>query len=143
MANLKTLQFVTDGCMKGQVFIHKYPTKTDFVAQSLMGSLWQLLFLRILALSLQAKDVYALVRYVRTDDSSPKLGVLIPHIGKQIWCAWIQLPFKEDVREYSFTTLAPLLLNPGSNSQTPSWNETSSASRVESGWVVEFWRGET
>ncbi|KAI9329498.1 SPOC like C-terminal domain-containing protein [Obelidium mucronatum] len=87
----------------------------------------------VLALSLQAKDMYALVRYVRADDAGPKLGVLIPHIGKKIWCAWIQIPFKEDVREYSFTTLAPLLLNPGSNSQTQTWvDQTSSASLAAS-----------
>ncbi|KAI8609215.1 SPOC like C-terminal domain-containing protein [Chytriomyces sp. MP71] len=81
----------------------------------------------VLALSMQSKDVFALVRYVRIDNAAPKLGVLIPHIGKKIWCAWLQLPFKEDVREYSFTTLAPLLFNPGMT-QTPSFQESSSAS---------------
>ncbi|KAJ3248630.1 X-ray repair cross-complementing protein 5 [Chytriomyces hyalinus] len=81
-----------------------------------------------LALSMQAKDVYALVRYVRIDNASPKLGVLIPHIGKKIWCAWMQIPFKEDVREYSFTTLCPLLLNPGPSTQTQTFRATSSAS---------------
>ncbi|KAJ3201024.1 ribosomal protein S14, S11 [Entophlyctis luteolus] len=84
----------------------------------------------VLTLSLQAKDVYALVRYVRIDNAAPKLGVLIPHIGKRIWCAWLQLPFKEDVREYSFTTLAPLLLDSGSQIEDSFLNraENSSAS---------------
>ncbi|KAJ3283149.1 X-ray repair cross-complementing protein 5 [Rhizoclosmatium sp. JEL0117] len=82
----------------------------------------------VLASSLQAKDMYALVRYVRINDASPKLGILVPHIGKKIWCAWIQLPFKEDVREYSFTTLAPLLLNHGGSTATQTFHESASAS---------------
>ncbi|KAJ3119517.1 X-ray repair cross-complementing protein 5 [Physocladia obscura] len=83
----------------------------------------------VLALSLKTKDVCALVRYVRIKDAPPKIGVLIPHIGKRIWCAWIQIPFKEDVREYAFTTLAPLLLDPGaSTTQSQSFSESSSAS---------------
>ncbi|KAJ3092862.1 X-ray repair cross-complementing protein 5, partial [Phlyctochytrium bullatum] len=43
-----------------------------------------------LALALRLKKKYALVRYVRIRNAKPKLGVLIPHIGKKIWCAWVQ-----------------------------------------------------
>ncbi|KAJ3108090.1 X-ray repair cross-complementing protein 5 [Phlyctochytrium planicorne] len=64
-----------------------------------------------LALALKFRSKYALVRYVRIDNAAPKLGVLMPHIGKKIWCAWIQIPYKEDIREYAFPSLTPLLEN--------------------------------
>ncbi|KAI8852129.1 hypothetical protein BC829DRAFT_414707 [Chytridium lagenaria] len=61
----------------------------------------------------------ALVRYVRIDNAAPKLGILVPHIGKKIWCAWIQVPYKEDIREYAFPSLTPLLEDVTPTSQIP------------------------
>jgi hypothetical protein len=46
-----------------------------------------------MALSLKSRDMAALVRYVRTQNAAPKLGILVPHIGRKIWCAWIQVSF--------------------------------------------------
>ncbi|KAJ3199085.1 X-ray repair cross-complementing protein 5, partial [Dinochytrium kinnereticum] len=43
-----------------------------------------------LALALQFRNKFALVRYIRIKNASPKIGILIPHIGKKIWCAWVQ-----------------------------------------------------
>ncbi|KAJ3410505.1 X-ray repair cross-complementing protein 5 [Chytridiales sp. JEL 0842] len=74
-----------------------------------------------MALTLKSRNMAALVRYVRIDNAAPKLGILVPHIGSKIWCAWIQVPFKEDVREFTFPSLLPLLddetTKPSSQSQ--------------------------
>ena len=45
----------------------------------------------VLALTLEIQNVVGLVRYVRVSDSAPKLGILVPHIGRKLWMAWIQV----------------------------------------------------
>ncbi|TPX62530.1 hypothetical protein PhCBS80983_g00274 [Powellomyces hirtus] len=52
----------------------------------------------------------ALARYVRTDNSNPKLGFLIPHqsqneLAQKESALWVQIPFFEDIREHVFKSL--------------------------------------
>ncbi|KAJ3316513.1 X-ray repair cross-complementing protein 5, partial [Blyttiomyces sp. JEL0837] len=78
-----------------------------------------------MCVALKTKNMVGLVRYVRIKNAAPKLGILVPHIGRKIWCAWIQIPFKEDIREYSFPSLTPLLQDfSATSSQTLSQQST-------------------
>ncbi|KAI8827210.1 SPOC like C-terminal domain-containing protein [Fimicolochytrium jonesii] len=53
----------------------------------------------------------AIVRYVRNDRANPKLGAIIPYGSKekQDWALFVQLPFAEDLRAYSFPNFDFLL----------------------------------
>ncbi|KAJ3069683.1 X-ray repair cross-complementing protein 5 [Podochytrium sp. JEL0797] len=123
------LGFIKDTDVSRDLFIndsiHIIPSQTCTPTQTRL--------FEILTLSLKTKNMYALVRYVWRTDSPPKIGVLIPHVGKRLWCVWNQLPFKEDVREYSFTTLAPLLLDSvGVEGSETAYRESSSATLAAS-----------
>ncbi|KAJ3180875.1 X-ray repair cross-complementing protein 5 [Irineochytrium annulatum] len=62
------------------------------------------------ALTLTTKSMAALCRYHRTEKSAMKLGILLPHpLRSKTWLTFIQVPFKEDIREYAFPSLTPLL----------------------------------
>ena len=48
----------------------------------------------------------AIVRYKRTEDSNPVIGAMFPKIKKCYDCLdFTQLPFAEDIREWSFPVL--------------------------------------
>lgn len=48
----------------------------------------------------------AVVRYVKRNNDRPLLGILIPVVKADVECFyWNQLPFEEDIREYSFAAL--------------------------------------
>jgi hypothetical protein len=94
---------------------------------------------QLLAISMDIKKVAALVRYVRTDDSPPKVGILFPKIGKaneegiaRISCYWVQIPFKEDIRSYDFPILSNLLLDSTLSSSSSSSSSSSTQSSVSS-----------
>ncbi|KAH9075752.1 SPOC domain-like protein [Lactarius deliciosus] len=52
-------------------------------------------------------NMYAITRWVNRDGSDPKMGVLAPCRFQKVDCfLWVQMPFADDVRKYTF---APLL----------------------------------
>ncbi|RKP10867.1 SPOC like C-terminal domain-containing protein [Thamnocephalis sphaerospora] len=56
--------------------------------------------------ALYEKDAMALVRYVRVDNASPKLGVLWPRIkATGVFLNFAHVPFADDVRHYLFASL--------------------------------------
>ncbi|KAI9101648.1 SPOC like C-terminal domain-containing protein [Phlyctochytrium arcticum] len=61
----------------------------------------------LLMQGLEECNCAALVRYVRCSNANPKLGVLWP--SKRDWAWWVQMPFAEDLRLYSFAPLEYLL----------------------------------
>ncbi|XP_067843025.1 X-ray repair cross-complementing protein 5 isoform X2 [Heptranchias perlo] len=56
--------------------------------------------------SLEELDMVAIVRYVYDRRSNPQVGVALPVIKEKYEClAYIQLPFMEDLRHFTFTSL--------------------------------------
>ena len=54
-------------------------------------------------------DSFAVVRYVWRNSSQPKLGVLMPHRKEGYQCLlYAQLPFREDVRPFTFPSLSAM-----------------------------------
>ncbi|KAJ3043868.1 X-ray repair cross-complementing protein 5 [Rhizophlyctis rosea] len=66
--------------------------------------------------TLEDRQAAAIVRYCRTDNSNPKLGVMAP--SKKGWAVFAQLPFAEDVRSHSFPPLEHLIAEVGTVSQS-------------------------
>jgi hypothetical protein len=59
--------------------------------------------------ALREKNYGALIRYCRIRDAAPKLGVMVcSPKGQGLFC---QIPYKEDIRDYSFSVVDPLLYN--------------------------------
>lgn len=58
--------------------------------------------------ALAETDSVAIIRYVKRNKSVPHLGVLSPHIKADYECLFYNaLPFSEDIRQFSFASLAP------------------------------------
>ncbi|KAI0307520.1 SPOC domain-like protein [Multifurca ochricompacta] len=54
-------------------------------------------------------DMYAITRWVTKDGSDPKMGVLAPCRFRKVDCfLWVQMPFADDVRKYTFSPLQNL-----------------------------------
>ncbi|KAF8708422.1 SPOC domain-like protein, partial [Rhizoctonia solani] len=51
------------------------------------------------------QGLMALVRWVNRDDSDPKMGVCKAEPGEVDYMMWVQVPFAEDIRHYSFPSL--------------------------------------
>ncbi|CAE6456567.1 unnamed protein product [Rhizoctonia solani] len=51
------------------------------------------------------QGLMALVRWVNRDDSDPKMGVCKAEPGEVDYMMWVQVPFAEDIRRYSFPSL--------------------------------------
>ncbi|KAJ3064776.1 X-ray repair cross-complementing protein 5, partial [Quaeritorhiza haematococci] len=62
-----------------------------------------------LARALHERECFALVRYVRINDATPKLGAMVPVLGAHGYCVFAPLPYANDLRHYTFTPLAHLL----------------------------------
>ncbi|KAI0286720.1 SPOC domain-like protein [Russula aff. rugulosa BPL654] len=53
--------------------------------------------------------MYAITRWVSRDNSEPKMGVLAPCRFEKVDCfLWVQMPFGDDVRKYTFSSLQNL-----------------------------------
>ncbi|PPQ67012.1 hypothetical protein CVT24_011306 [Panaeolus cyanescens] len=60
------------------------------------------------------KDLVAIVRSVSRDGMDPKMGVLIPQNDTDVdYFTWVQVPFADDVRKYTFPSLLKLTNNAG------------------------------
>ncbi|KAI9512304.1 SPOC domain-like protein [Russula earlei] len=59
-------------------------------------------------------NMYAITRWVSKDMSEPKMGVLAPCRFQKVDCfLWVQMPFADDVRKYTFSPLQKLLNRKG------------------------------
>ncbi|KDQ54942.1 hypothetical protein JAAARDRAFT_196318 [Jaapia argillacea MUCL 33604] len=56
------------------------------------------------------KGVMAIARWVSRDGMDPKMGVLHPVVFDKVDCLlWVQMPFADDIRKYSFASLDNLI----------------------------------
>ncbi|KAG2046414.1 SPOC domain-like protein [Suillus hirtellus] len=60
------------------------------------------------------KGVLAIARWVSKDGMDPKMGVLEAHVDTNIdFLLWVQMPFADDVRKYTFASLENLVSKNG------------------------------
>ncbi|KAG1825465.1 SPOC like C-terminal domain-containing protein [Suillus subaureus] len=60
------------------------------------------------------KGVLAIARWVSKDGMDPKMGVLEAHVDPKIdFLLWVQMPFADDVRKYTFASLENLVSKNG------------------------------
>ena len=60
------------------------------------------------------RKVVAIARLVTRDDMDPKMGLLVPRQFEKVDCLlWMQMPFADDVRKYSFPSLENLVSKKG------------------------------
>ncbi|KAH9855805.1 SPOC domain-like protein [Lenzites betulinus] len=58
--------------------------------------------------------VLAIARWVKSDKGEPKMGVLWPTVFDEIDCfLWVQMPFADDVRNFTFASLEKLINKKG------------------------------
>lgn len=58
--------------------------------------------------------VLAITRWVKSDKGEPKMGVLWPTVFDEIDCfLWVQMPFADDVRNFTFASLEKLINKKG------------------------------
>ncbi|KAH8120739.1 SPOC domain-like protein [Phellopilus nigrolimitatus] len=61
-----------------------------------------------------ARGVVAIARWVSRDEMDPKMGLLIPREFEKVDCfLWLQMPFADDVRRYTFPSLENLFSKKG------------------------------
>ncbi|EIW86315.1 SPOC domain-like protein [Coniophora puteana RWD-64-598 SS2] len=72
------------------------------------------------------KDVLAIARWVMRDGADPKMGVLCPSQFDKVDCLlWVQMPFADDVRKYTFAPLEHLVSKKGDPITTHPYLPTS------------------
>ncbi|THG94528.1 hypothetical protein EW026_g6962 [Hermanssonia centrifuga] len=60
------------------------------------------------------KGAMAIARWVSKDGMDPKMGVLAPTVFENVDCfLWVQMPFADDVRKYTFASLDKLINKKG------------------------------
>ncbi|KAF9457458.1 SPOC like C-terminal domain-containing protein [Collybia nuda] len=60
------------------------------------------------------KGVMAIARWVTKDGMDPKMGVLSPVLFDEVDCLlWVQMPFADDIRKYTFASLDNLVSRKG------------------------------
>ncbi|KZT24684.1 SPOC domain-like protein [Neolentinus lepideus HHB14362 ss-1] len=60
------------------------------------------------------EGVMAIARWVNKDGAEPKMGVLCPSVFEKVDCLlWVQMPFADDVRKYTFASLETLVTKNG------------------------------
>ncbi|EIN13322.1 ku80-like protein [Punctularia strigosozonata HHB-11173 SS5] len=70
----------------------------------------QQIALSSIAQAMEEKGVMAIARWVSRDGMDPKMGVLAPSVFEKIDCLlWVQMPFADDVRKYTFASLDTLI----------------------------------
>ncbi|KAH7926187.1 SPOC domain-like protein [Leucogyrophana mollusca] len=78
------------------------------------GSPQQQVALSSIVQAMYEKDVMAIARWVSKDGMDPKMGVLAPSMFEKIDCLlWVQMPFADDVRKYTFASLSHLVSKKG------------------------------
>ncbi|KAI0638826.1 SPOC domain-like protein [Trametes polyzona] len=67
-----------------------------------------------IAQAMRGANVLAIARWVKTDKGEPRMGVLWPPEFDEIDCfLWVQMPFAEDVRNFTFASLENLVNKKG------------------------------
>ncbi|OJA12521.1 hypothetical protein AZE42_07151 [Rhizopogon vesiculosus] len=78
------------------------------------GSPQQQVALSSIVQAMFEKDVFAIARWVSKDGMDPRMGVLAPTMFEKIDCLlWVQMPFADDVRKYTFASLENLVSKSG------------------------------
>ena len=61
-----------------------------------------------------SRKLVAIARWVSRDQMDPKMGLLIPRELEKVDCLlWMQMPFADDVRKYTFPSLENLMNKKG------------------------------
>ncbi|KAF8139796.1 SPOC domain-like protein [Boletus edulis] len=64
--------------------------------------------------AMSGKGVLAIARMVRSDGADPKMGILLPIVWEKVdILLWVQMPFADDVRHYTFPSLTTLVSRSG------------------------------
>lgn len=72
------------------------------------------------------RGVVAIARYVSRDGMDPRMGVLVPRAFEEVDCfLWIQMPFADDVRRYTFPSLETLVNKKGEKVESHPYLPTS------------------
>jgi len=105
------LKYTSQKCMKLLCFADKKSVPRHFF----MGSVDMVIphddendkkALSAIIRALYELDKVAIIRYCYRDNLAPKLACLIPHIGANYECLWMNiLPTVEDIRDYQFNSL--------------------------------------
>ncbi|KAG2132365.1 SPOC like C-terminal domain-containing protein [Suillus clintonianus] len=78
------------------------------------GSPQQQVALSSIVQAMYEKGVLAIARWVSRDGMDPKMGVLAPSVDTNIdFLLWVQMPFADDVRKYTFASLENLVSKNG------------------------------
>ncbi|KAL4218077.1 X-ray repair cross-complementing protein 5 [Mactra antiquata] len=81
--------------------------------------------------ALHETEMYAIARRVYDARSSPKVGCLVPHIKLDYQCLfWFELPFMEDVRQFTFGSLPVKDDNPSNKKYKPSEDQLSAVDNL-------------
>ncbi|KAI9014097.1 SPOC like C-terminal domain-containing protein [Hyaloraphidium curvatum] len=115
---LRTIQglWILGSVFPDDVPRHYYHGQTMQV-QADPGDTWSCLAFSALCGALVETDMLLLVRLVTKDDRAPKIGVLvgrgeIEDLGAKQRMMFVQLPYAQDIRHYSFTSLDTILKEP-------------------------------
>ncbi|KAI0668689.1 SPOC domain-like protein [Trametes maxima] len=64
--------------------------------------------------AMENEHVLAIARWIKTDKGEPRMGVLAPYAFEEIDCLlWVQMPFADDVRNFTFASLQTLINKKG------------------------------
>ncbi|KII86366.1 hypothetical protein PLICRDRAFT_700428 [Plicaturopsis crispa FD-325 SS-3] len=67
-----------------------------------------------IAQAMHEEKVMAIARWVSRDGMDPKMGVLAPSLFDKVDClVWVQMPFADDVRKYTFASLDNVISKKG------------------------------
>ncbi|QRW05625.1 ATP-dependent DNA helicase II subunit 2, related protein [Ceratobasidium sp. AG-Ba] len=81
------------------------------------------------------KGLMALVRWVSRDDAEPKMGICKAEPGEVDYMMWVQVPFAEDLRRFSFPSLERYVSKKGDVLTEHPYIPTSKMSIAMDDWV--------
>ncbi|KAJ1310918.1 hypothetical protein OPQ81_009430 [Rhizoctonia solani] len=81
------------------------------------------------------KGLMALVRWVNREDSDPKIGVCKAEPGEVDCMMWVQVPYAEDIRRYSFPSLERYVAKSGDVLTEHPYIPTSEMQAAMDDWV--------
>ncbi|XP_052762081.1 X-ray repair cross-complementing protein 5-like [Mya arenaria] len=111
MENVKRSEMMGDGCMA--VVAEKGDEAAGIALSALINALYE-------------TNMCAIVRRVYNASSSPRVGCLVAHIKADYECLyWFELPFMEDVRQFTFGSLPLKEENPTNKKYKPTEDQLS------------------
>ncbi|KAF7986188.1 hypothetical protein HWV62_38598 [Athelia sp. TMB] len=102
------------GFFKAENFRRELPMGEVYYIWGDPASAQQQVALSSIAQAMSIKKVMAIARWVARDGADTKMGVLSPSIFDSVDCLlWVQMPFADDVRKYTFGSLETLVNKKG------------------------------